>query len=280
MAEKWRRIIMNCPNCYSPVADGARFCTKCGAKLPTVAPNQAQYAPQPPVNAPYNAQQPVQNHYGFPNPAAPQYYSGQVPYVGQQPASMPSKWSGGVIALGVIGFVLALASFVAQLILSSEYHFNFDHDAESYIFMLGMPLLAMLMFVIPTKKVAILTAIPFAAVIVRYLIDVIPNLEHMETMPIVYYAAITASLIVYVIGTLLGRKSQYWIAVLFFLLAVPVAVWLIVHNTIEYVDYFEDTPITVYLLSLLGFVVGDLMFAISRTAALFSLANSANKLRR
>lgn len=274
---------MNCPNCHSPVSDGAGFCTNCGAKLPNATPNQ----PQSPINAPYNARQSVQNYYGNSNPAGFRYDAGSVPYgLDRQPASMPCRWSGGVIALGVIGFLLALASVIMQMSISRSYRFGLKFDAEFYIFMIGMPLLAMLLFVIPTKKIAILTAIPFAAVIVRFLVYVIPELDRMDTMPIIFIVSITAALIVYLIAALLGRKSQYWLAILFFLLAVPVTVWQLVEDVTNYVgllDYFDivrDSSVKTYYLSALVFELSDLLFALARTAALFSLANSARKLRR
>ena len=278
---------MNCPNCHSPVADGAVFCTNCGAKLPAAAPNQPQNPPQSPINAPYNARQPVQNHYGYSNPAGFRYSSGNAPYgLDRQSASMPCRWSGGVIALGVIGFLLALASAIMQMSIARGYRFGLKFDAEFYIFMIGMPMLAMLLFVIPTKKIAILTAIPFAAVIVRFLVYVIPELDRMETMPILFCISITAALIVYLIAASLGRKSQYWLAILFFLLAVPVTVWQLVEdvtNYVDYLDYFDtvnDSSLKTYFLSGLVFELSDLLFALARTAALFSLANSARKLRR
>ena len=55
-----------CPVCGNPVGETAMFCTHCGNKLAPAAPAEPVYAPQPPENDAYPAQEPAAPAYTAP----------------------------------------------------------------------------------------------------------------------------------------------------------------------------------------------------------------------
>lgn len=101
---------MNCANCGTQNADGARFCAGCGSQLPTApayqAPAYEAPAYQAPVQNPYQA--PVQNPYEAPNPyGAPPAYD---PYAPASKKNNTWLWIVlGVVAVAAIAVVLIFA---------------------------------------------------------------------------------------------------------------------------------------------------------------------------
>lgn len=124
---------MLCPNCQNNLADGAKFCNRCGTAIPAAAP-----IPQPirPARQPRPVQ-PVQQSYAAPQPrpvqpaqlnayaVPPQPYAaapGMPGMPGMPVAAAPvgKKKSNGALIAVLVSVVLVLAGVAAYLIFSNK----------------------------------------------------------------------------------------------------------------------------------------------------------------
>ncbi len=111
---------MYCPKCGAQIDDGAKFCTNCGASL--LPPPPAM-----PPNAPAQGQ-PYATQAGVPN----QPYA-QLPAMQpvQPPQAKPKKKRGLIIALSIIGAIIAVAAIIVGILFATG--FFKPHASSAYL---------------------------------------------------------------------------------------------------------------------------------------------------
>lgn len=260
---------MFCRKCGQSLPDCSKFCPACGAAVMTdaAAPDPKVLPPTPPQTVGPIPQQPVFQSASFQQQPV---RNGNPGYAPIPPAGsprnlslkqVPTRWPVIVPILLLIGLLLFVSSIVLIAVLDSYifktlYLHNIPYLlSNSATLVFG--LICVILFFVTSRRHSLPVGIfhglmLLIPVVISIVADLCSGYFSFSLRACIRYGCILTMAVVYLIGTILGRKSTA-VSVIY-TIAAALCLCEIIVNFIVNVRFFTDSPIWYFIASVLGYV--------------------------